>query len=459
MLVAFGRPAPAGEPTALARLLGARGARHGDQHRSVCAGPHARFHARGPAARHQPFVTSHGTVAVVLGRVYNHAFLGSRAVDTDALVDQFERAGPPFLRRVDGAFAAVVYTPSSRRLFVARDAAGQVPLYWAAAAGRLWFATDQRALPRGVAAAVFPPGHFYHGPLDLRDATLPARADRLVRWHDPPWTFALSADAAYRRMLCRRYVRAAVDKALGAGGVVGIALSGGLASTLLAAASRPRPSTWCCGFEDAPDRLAARLVAAELGTHHHDVALDLAEAVGLVPFVVHALGSADPVLVRAGVPRYLLVRAMRAGGVEVVVGGDGAAETWAADKGGADEARRRFLALHAGPLRAAFEAAHAHGLEARSPFVDGGLVDVAFSLAKGGRGRAALGAAFEGKSETEAEAEAAEGVPTGLLGRPPVALVDGVGASWRSALALAARVRGYADDAAWFAAELARDTT
>jgi len=94
--------------------------------------------------------------AVVNGEIYNHhalrAWLAERGhdsaggPDTSVVPHLYEEVGAAFPERLDGMFAAAVWDGPRHRLVLARDRAGEKPLFIATAPGRFAFASEPAAL-------------------------------------------------------------------------------------------------------------------------------------------------------------------------------------------------------------------------------------------------------------------------------------------------------------------------
>jgi asparagine synthase (glutamine-hydrolysing) len=77
---------------------------------------------------------------------------------------------------------------------------------------------------------------------------------------------------------------------------LGVFLSGGLDSSVIAALVRPQiPElhSFAVGLDGSPDLLAARRVADHLGTRHHEYVYSAEEAVGVLRTVISHLESYD----------------------------------------------------------------------------------------------------------------------------------------------------------------------
>jgi len=73
-----------------------------------------------------------------------HSFLSN--TDTEVILRLFADLGPAMLERLNGMFALAIWDAGERSLFLARDRLGVKPLYYAARDGRLFFASEQKAL-------------------------------------------------------------------------------------------------------------------------------------------------------------------------------------------------------------------------------------------------------------------------------------------------------------------------
>jgi asparagine synthase (glutamine-hydrolysing) len=116
-----------------------------------------RLAIRGVAAGQQPVVDqASGVVAVCNGEIDNHAelraFLKARGrrvpLDTDIAVipGLYAELGDAFVERLVGAFAIALWDPRADRLLLARDRAGERPLFFAADRTGVRFATEIAAL-------------------------------------------------------------------------------------------------------------------------------------------------------------------------------------------------------------------------------------------------------------------------------------------------------------------------
>jgi asparagine synthase (glutamine-hydrolysing) len=309
----------------------------------------------------QPMRNEDGTVVVVQnGELYEHravqAALEQRGhrftshCDTEVLPHLYEERGLEFVDGVRGMFAVALWDASERRLLLARDPFGIKPLYYRVAGGVLSFASELKALVRQ-------PG--FGGDVDLEalDAylafnsvpapmsiyrevrklpaghVLEARDGRIsVRRYARPAPVAASdvrresgADLAVElRDRLRDSVRAHLESDV----PVGVFLSGGIDSSLLAALAAQETSepvrTFSIGFEERSfDELArARMVARRYGTDHHELVLR-PDAAALLPEIAAAFD--EPFADSSALPTYVVSR-LASEHVKVALSGEGGDE-------------------------------------------------------------------------------------------------------------------------------------
>ncbi|MFL5538990.1 MAG: asparagine synthase (glutamine-hydrolyzing) [Longimicrobiaceae bacterium] len=312
-----------------------------------------------PAGR-QPMLR--GDLALTFnGEVYNYrelrdelAAAGERfatATDTEVVLAAYRRWGEGCVARLEGMFALALYDAGARRLLLARDRAGEKPLFYRHEGGRLAFASELKALladpafPRRLdrgalefylaygyvpgercileGAAKLPPAHAATYDLE-RDAL------RVWRyWELPPPFAGGRADATALAEELEALLGASVRRQLVADVPVGVLLSGGLDSSLvtaLAARASARPvKTFTVtfpghgAFDEAP---FARLVAEHHGTEHTELPVEPA-TVELLPELARQYD--EPLADSSMVPTALVSRLVRRH-CTVALGGDGGDE-------------------------------------------------------------------------------------------------------------------------------------
>jgi asparagine synthase (glutamine-hydrolysing) len=315
----------------------------------------------------QPIANEDASVHVVQnGEIYNYRELRAELEraghvfrthgDTEVLVHAYEEWGDAFPRRLRGMFAVAIWDGPRARLLLARDAFGVKPLYYRVSTEGLEFASELRALPRGEidldALDAFLAFNSIPSPLTIfRDTrklaaghvlTWEAAELRLERYANPapaPADALRDDDDAELIEECRARIRDSVRAHLVSDVPVGVLLSGGVDSGLLAALaaeeSREPLRTFSIGFEESSfDELAeARRVAQRYATDHHELVLR-PDAALLLPALAEAFD--EPFADSSALPTYL-VSELAARHVKVALSGEGGDElfggyyTYAAD--------------------------------------------------------------------------------------------------------------------------------
>jgi asparagine synthase (glutamine-hydrolysing) len=396
---------------------------------------------------HQPLVGPDARLQLVgNGEVYNHKAIRRKlgeaifrtSSDNEVALHLVDREGPRCLAEMNGMFAFAIAGEDGSFL-AARDPVGIKPLYWAATGEGVVFASEMAAFDPGLRGRIeaFPPGHYWTPEQGLVRFASPVPDDARVNRpaaHAPGEPLPPRALIEVRAMLVD-----AVERQMMGDVPVGVFLSGGLDSSLVAAIAQrylhergERLKTFAVGLEGSPDLLAARFAAEHLGTEHHERVYTAEEAAGSLPDVVAAIEAFDPSLVRSAVPNHMLAE-LAAEHVKVVLTGEGADELFAGyeymrefDDSDElhDELVRSVEGLHNLNLQRCDRVTMAHGLEARVPFLDREVINHALRLP------AAWKIATQAQPEKRLLREAFEGwLPHELLWRDKSQFGDGSGAA------------------------------
>jgi len=299
-------------------------------------------------------------VAFQNGEIYNHKKLRHELEnmgysfqthsDTEVLAHGFDAWGmEELLRRVDGMYAIAILDLDQRMLFLGRDRFGEKPLFYCQHNG--WFAYSSdlltlAALP-GINAEIDPQGlerylalHFVPGEKTIFKG---------IRRVSPGEWMAIPIDSPeklsrvnyFRQPLGKPHhisedslselVEQAVRSRLVADVPVGVFLSGGLDSSLVAAiAAKQSPgiSTFSMGFGSGEhdESKYAKQVAELIGSKHHHFAFNCEHFADLLPKVASALD--EPIGDQATLPLYWLCHEASQH-VKVVLAGEGADEIFA----------------------------------------------------------------------------------------------------------------------------------
>lgn len=306
------RPATAADAATMAATLVHRGpddAASWADARGRCALGFRRLSIIDLVGGRQPIASEDGRVQVIFnGEIYNFRALrreleaaGHRFAtnaDSEVIVHGYEQWGDGVFARLEGMFAIGVWDDGAATLTLARDRLGQKPLLYAEHDGRLYFASELKALlalpefpreldpqalheyllfqyvpaPRSILRHVqkLLPGHF----LKLSAGARASDAAQQRYWRVPAGArFDGSYDDAKQRL--GELLTAAVEKRLVADVPLGAFLSGGVDSSIVVGLMRRLGAsplrTFAIGFPDAryDETAHAARVAARFDTEHH----------------------------------------------------------------------------------------------------------------------------------------------------------------------------------------------
>ncbi len=322
---------------------------------------------------------------VTNGEIYNHADLRQQFPeypfktdsDSEIILALYEQHGVESVTHLDGMFAFALWDGDG--LYMARDPLGIKPLYYGFQNGQMHFASEIKALQGQVERVqVFPHGHWYHSDHGFQPYySVSDVIARGLRSENP--TFEMIREA----------LRTATYKRLMSDVPLGVFLSGGLDSSIVAALvveQMDEVHSFNVAMADgSEDRHYAQLVADYLGTQHHEYVYTLDEMIAALPDVIYHLESYDPLLIRSAIPNFFLARLARQH-VTVVLSGEGADELMSGyhylkqfDTPQAlhTELVRITDGLHDCNLQRLDRMTMAHGLEGRVPFLDTRFIEVA----------------------------------------------------------------------------------
>ena len=313
----------------------------------------------------QPLGNEDGQVWVTFnGEIFNYIELraelesaGHRFAtrsDTEVLVHAYEEYGVDFVRRLNGQFAFGIWDARSRRLMLARDRAGILPLFFTERDGRLLFGSEIKALlpavgrrPRLAAAALdqvftfwspLAPQTMFDGILELPPGhMLLAEHGRVAISQYWDWEFPADGGHSTRdpRELAEELRALLVDATrlrLRSDVPVGAYLSGGLDSSILTAIVQRQTTTplrtFSIGFEERSldESRHQQTVIDHLRTDHSRIRCRNADvAAGFTRAIRHA----ETVVPRAAcVPMLQLSGLVHDQQYRVVLTGEGADEVF-----------------------------------------------------------------------------------------------------------------------------------
>ncbi len=317
----------------------------------------------------QPMTSSDGRWVITYnGEIYNHTELRAEleehgrvfrgGSDTEVVLEAISEWGlQAALVKFIGMFALAIWDRSKRELHLARDHLGVKPLYWGQSNDFVLFASELKAFhahpcwsgevdPSSVASylrySYVPAPHtIYRDVWKLEPGQVITFATSGVVHAQAYWSLpdikeagALKTDsrtddeAAAR---CEALLGDAVSRSMIADVPIGVLLSGGIDSTLVAALMQESSATpvrsFSIGFGDGDydESVHAAAVARHIGTDHTELVIDPRDAMDCIP----KMGSTfdEPFGDASQVPTYLIAQ-IAARHVRVVLSGDGGDEVF-----------------------------------------------------------------------------------------------------------------------------------
>ena len=391
-------------------------------------------------------------VLAVNGEIYNHKKLEKKLTNThdfqtqsdcEVLLYLFDEFGTDFLNEIDGIFAFSLYDPNSKDYFIARDHMGIIPLYigWDKN-GVTYVASEMKSIETYCEELQeFPPGHYY-------------KNGEFTQWYQPKWINEIPTEPVSLPKL-RKALEDSVHKQLMCDVPYGVLISGGLDSSVIAAIAAqyskkriesgdaeeawwPRLHSFAIGLDGSPDLKAAKIVADDIGTVHHECKYTIQEGLDALPDVIYHLETYDVTTIRAATPMYLMARKIKSMGIKMVLSGEGADEVFggylyfhmAPNKEELHhETVRKLQKLSKYDCLRANKSMAAWGIEARVPFLGKEFLEYAMNIDPADK------MCTDGKAEKYVLRKAFEGlIPDEVLWRQKEQFSDGVGYNWIDSL-------------------------
>lgn len=345
----------------------------------------------------QPFFTNPVHV-VCNGEIYNYKELANRwnitlsegTSDCAVIADLANKIDITELcRTLDGVFACVLINVNTNRLYVLRDPYGVRPLFEGIfpTGERMW-ASEMKAISKDcTSVSAFPPGTW-------RSYSFDGAFVEEYRYHTIPHVklpcFS-SKDRDFAKIALRDALTNAVRKRLLSERPIGALLSGGLDSSLICAIlakelsfTGKKLTTFSIGMPGSTDLVYAKKVADYIGSIHHEILVKPEDFLNAIPSVVRDIESYDITTVRASVGNWLIGKYIKENtDIKVVFNGDGSDEIGGgylyfykapSDEEFEAESARLLDEIHLYDVLRSDRSMAAHGLEARTPFLDKAVV-------------------------------------------------------------------------------------
>jgi asparagine synthase (glutamine-hydrolysing) len=314
-------------------------------------------------AGHQPMHDASGTLNIVFnGEIYNFPELREQLIalghsfkshsDTEVILYAYRQWGIDCLERLNGMFAFALFDSQKQSVFLARDRAGEKPLFFQHESGVISFASELKALlanrklPRRINPASldcylsmgYVPGELCM--LQGFNKLAPAHAlmfdlntgqTKVWRYWQPPELGSASSGVVDEVALLdelENLLENAVHRQMLADVPVGVLLSGGVDSSLITAMavrSSSQVQTFTIGFPGhakLDETEHARLIARHFGTRHTELMAEPAAA-DLLPRLARQFD--EPIVDSSMIPTFLVSQLVRQH-CTVALGGDGGDE-------------------------------------------------------------------------------------------------------------------------------------
>lgn len=413
---------------------------------------HERLSIVDPESGKQPlFSSDKKQVLAVNGEIYNHQDIRRRYAgkyqfqtgsDCEVILALYRDKGIDFLEDLSGIFAFALYDAERDEFLIARDPIGVIPLYIGYDDGKVYVASELKAL-EGQCDRYEPflPGHYYW-----------SREPGMKRYYKRDWfSYDAVKDNAASVTDIHDALEAAVKRQLMSDVPYGVLLSGGLDSSVISAIAEkfserriedddkerawwPRLHSFAVGLKGAPDLAKAKLVADYIGTVHHEINYTIQEGLDAIRDVIYFIETYDVTTVRASTPMYLLARVIKSMGIKMVLSGEGADEIFGgylyfhkapSPKAFHEETVRKLSKLYMYDCLRANKSLSAWGVEGRVPFLDKEFLDVA--MRTNPEAKMCPGKTIEKRIVREAFANM---LPDEVAWRQKEQFSDGVGYSW-----------------------------
>lgn len=252
----------------------------------------------------QPFCIE-GIYLICNGEIYNHKELKDiynlrpySSSDCEVIIHLYLKLGlQETIQLLDGEFAFVLYDSNKHSFFAVRDRFGVKPLFFGTTSdNQLILASELKACSFFNDVKQLPAGHI----LDL---------DRLEI--NPYYTLSLEIkEHLNMKIQIRTLLEQAVEKRLMSDRPIGVLLSGGLDSSIIASiVSRifkkqgiPLHTFSISTNKTSPDYIAAKKVAEYLGSVHHEVFFTPEEGFDTIPETIAHTETYDITTNRASTP-------------------------------------------------------------------------------------------------------------------------------------------------------------
>ena len=319
------------------------------------------------------------------GEIFNHFELENtlglvsppNASDCWILPYMFDKYGfNDVCNRLDGEFAIIAYNSESNTLYAYRDPFGVRPLYIGRSSSGIVIASEMKAM-----RSCYYVDHVLPGACTSIDRN---NNMSTMKYHTLP---SIKVDLDVFDYSIRVDLINAVQKRYMSDKKVGALLSGGLDSSIICSILTKhciplgeKLNTFSIGFEGSTDLKYARIMAKYLNSVHHEIVVTPDDFISAIRKVIYSIESYDITTVRASVGNWLVGQYIsKHTDCKVIFNGDGSDELFGGylyfknapcDDDFEKEIERLLSEIHIFDVLRSDRCMAAHGLEARTPFLD-----------------------------------------------------------------------------------------
>ena len=423
----------------------------------------------------QPF-QSEETYTMCNGEIYNHHVIRQKLKkrihsnsDCAVVLPLYEKFGiQKMMTYLDGDYAFIIYDTKNKQVHLGRDPMGVKPLFYCLKDGEFCAASEIKSLIGLVGTEkihMLPSGttmtydisrgslelfRYWNPHYSLEDGT-----DYYKYWA-PDFPIDNKKNGVQRvqsegeiKSSIREKLTLAVKKRLMADRPLGLLISGGLDSSLIAGITKELVGdkikdiqSFSIGMIGSPDTEYAQKVADYLGTKHHTIRFTVEDGIGAVRDVIRHLESYDITTIRASTPQYIMSKYIYENtDVRVVLSGEGSDELFGGylyshlapsnDELQLDS-KRLMEELEVYDVLRTDRTTAGNGLEVRVPFLDRGFMKYVMSVPgkyKNPNESSGMGKRIEKKILRDAFSEK-KIIPEEVLYRIKNAFSDACGYDW-----------------------------
>jgi asparagine synthase (glutamine-hydrolysing) len=382
--------------------------------RSICNNMYMGFHrlAIVDMSREgdQPFENvKTGNFAMCNGEIYNHTIIRQKLntpihtkSDCGVILPLYEQVGiHEMMNRLDGDFGFLIVDVKKNQIHLGRDPVGVKPLFYAITPrGEFIVASEMKSIKglveTNIGVSMLPSGTSLT--YDVSTGEI-----EINRYWNPKFPLSDYTDSKnyneeyLKRTICDK-LTLAVKKRLMADRPIGLLISGGLDSSLIAGITAKllgpeqihNIHSFSIGMPGSPDTVNAQIVADYLGTNHHTVDFSAQAGIAVIRDVIKQLETYDITTIRASTPQYLLSKYISENtDVKVILSGEGSDELFGgylyshlapSNDDLQLDSERLMKELEVYDVLRTDRTTAGNGLEVRVPFLDRGFVKFVASI-------------------------------------------------------------------------------